>query len=154
MWSKSYQSNVARSLLPCASISASGAFPLFCSAAYQILMLSHDRIHTPFSSKKNAQRGSEARLCPRRSTALPTCEAPTLPLCIAHRLLLITLVSNVCTRASVSYPSRDDTASPHGSDQSRSSRAYQIPLWLHSQTLHTYLYIRRGSFDVRAEVYY
>src|SRR2546426_4840563 len=66
----------------------------------------------------------------------------------------VTLVSNVCTRASVSYPSRYDTASQHGSDQSRSSRACQIPLWLHSQTLHTYLYIRSGSFDVRAEVYY
>src|SRR5712691_3358616 len=41
-------------------------------------------------------------------------------------LLLITLVSNVCTRAYVSYPSRYDTASQHGSDQSRSSRACQI----------------------------
>src|SRR5574341_601123 len=154
MWSKRHRSNVVRSLLPCASISASGAFPLFCSAAYQISMLSPDRIHTPFSSKGNAQRGSAARLCHRPSTALPTCEAPTLPLCIDHMLLLITRVSNVCTRAYASYPSRDDTASPHGSDQSRSSRVCQRPLWLHSQTLHTYLHIRSGSFDVRAEVYY
>src|ERR1700730_10875551 len=123
--SQSYQSNVARSPFPCASIAASGAFPLFCSAAYQISMFIHYRIRKPFSSKEHAQRGSSARLGHRLFTALPTCEAPTLPLCIDRMLLLITLVSNVCTRASVSYPSRYDTASPHGSDQSRSARAGQ-----------------------------
>src|SRR5467141_4615496 len=99
-------------------------------------MLIRDRIHMPFSSKENAQTGTRARLCQRPSTALPTYKAPTLPLVIDHKLLLITPVSNVCTRASVSYPSHYDTASQHGSDPSRSSRAYQTPLSLHSQTLH------------------
>src|SRR5260370_18229984 len=123
MWSPSYQSNGARSLFPCASISASGAFPLFCSAAYQISMFIHDRIPKPFSSKENAQRGSSARLGHRLFTALPTCEAPTWPLCIDHSLLLTTLVSNVCTPPSVSYPSPHDTTSPHESHPSPSSRA-------------------------------
>src|SRR5437870_253585 len=91
----------------------------------------------PFSSQENAQTDRRARLCHRPSTALPIYEAPTLLLLIDHKLLLITPVLNVSTRAYVIYPNHADTASQHGSDQSRSSRAYPTPLWLHSQILHT-----------------
>src|ERR1700675_3482232 len=112
------------------------ASPLFCSAEYQISLSILYRTHKPFSSKENAQTNRRARLCHRLSTSLPTYEAPTLSLVIDHKLLLITPVSNVSTLAYVNYPSRYDTASQHGSDQSRSSRACQTPLWLHAQTLH------------------
>src|SRR6266446_8443929 len=69
-------------------------------------MLSHDRTHKPFSSKENVQTNGQARLFHRPSTSLPTYEAPTLPLLIDHKLLLIILFSNVSARAYVSYPSR------------------------------------------------
>src|SRR5262249_60517653 len=105
-----------------------------------------------FSSKEQSKTRARASLCPRPLTSFPTYEGPTLPLLIDHKLLLIPPFSNVCARPYVSYPSRYDTASQHGSDQSRSSRACQTPLWLHSQTLHTYLYIRSGAFGVSAEV--
>jgi hypothetical protein len=117
-------------------------------------MLIHDRTHTPFSRKEKAQTGERAHLCHRPLTALLPYEAPTLPLFIDYMLLLITPVANVLTRASVSYPPRDDTASQPGNDQSRSSRACQTPLGLHAQTLHTYLHIRSGSCGVRVEVYH
>ena len=117
-------------------------------------MVIHDRTHTPFSSKENAQTDRRARLCHRPSTSLPTYEAPTLPLLIDHTLLLTTAVFNVSTRADVIYPSHSDTTSPHGSDPSRSSRAYPTPLWLHAQTLPTYLHIRSGSCRANVEVYH
>src|SRR5262245_57656444 len=128
MSSKSYQSNVAYSLLPFAAISKFGASPLFCSAAYQISLFTHDITHMLFSSKENVQTGGRARLCHRPATALPTYEAPTLPLLIDHTLLLITSVSNVLIRAYVIYPCHDDIASQHGSDQSQSLRVCQTPL--------------------------
>jgi hypothetical protein len=154
MWLQSYRSKVTYSLLPFSSIAKFDAFPLFCSASHQISMLIHDRTPKPFSSKENAKTDRRARLFHRPSTSLPTYEAPTWLLFIDHTLLLLILFSNVSARAYVSYPSRDDTASPHGSDQSRSSRACQTPLWLHAQILPTYLNRRSGSFGVSAEGYH
>src|SRR5262249_41706640 len=115
-------------------------------------LLRHGTTHKPFSIKGNAKTDRQASLFHHLSSSLPIYEASTLFLLIHAKLLLIILFLHVLARSYATYPSRDYTASHDGSDQSRSSRACQTPLWLHSQTLHTYLYIRSGAFGVSAEV--
>src|SRR5713101_3981644 len=101
----------------------------------------HRITHTLFSNMANTQINKPECLCPYPSTSPLSCEAPTLHLSVDHTLLRITSASNASTLACASYPPCYDTTWRHESDQSRSSPAYQTPLSLHSQTLHTYLHI-------------
>src|SRR2546423_5926860 len=118
------------------------------------MKLIHHITHTLFLSMENTQINKPEWLCPSPSTSPLACEAPTLHLSVDHTLLRITSASNASTLACATYPTCYDTTWLHESDRSRSSPAYPTPLSLHSQTLHTYLNIRSGSFDVRAEVYH
>src|SRR5687768_6446968 len=98
-----------------------------------------------FLSVENAQIRKTECLCPFPSNSPLSCEAPTLYQSVDHILLQIVPASNASTLACANSPICSDITWRHESDRSRSSPVYQIPLLLHSQTLHTYLNIRCES---------